>query len=157
VSDRPRNGDEPWRELPRGLSVAALPEGVMAFGHQMVRAIGPAGEQHELVQQIEREAVKHKASRVFLSKCYFRVLPQTYGGGVLGGKMLLEQHYCYATFTDIAVPVHVERRKDAIGEYEERWMIEPPAETIPYRVLDDSWNDDYSARTIRRWQVISRS
>jgi len=44
-----------------------------------------------------------------------------------------------------------ERRKDLFGEYEERWMVEPPAEGVLYRVREQSWNEDYSVRTI--WRV----
>jgi hypothetical protein len=46
-------------------------------------------------------------------------------------------------------PALVELRADALGEYEERWMIAPPPEGTPYRVVDDSWSEDYSVRTIR--------
>lgn len=47
-------------------------------------------------------------------------------------------------------PKLTERRKDAFGEYEERWMVKPPAKGVPYRVLEDSWNKSFSVRTIRR-------
>jgi hypothetical protein len=46
----------------------------------------------------------------------------------------------------------IERRTDAFGEYEERWMVEPPAEGAQYRVTDERWSDDYSVRTIRAWE-----
>jgi hypothetical protein len=39
---------------------------------------------------------------------------------------------------------HIERRKDAFGAYEERWMIEPPPKGMSYRVVEDSWSKDYS-------------
>jgi hypothetical protein len=48
-------------------------------------------------------------------------------------------------------PVHVQRRQDSMGEYEERWMVKPPPEGTPYRVSDDSWNEDFSVRTI--WSI----
>lgn len=51
-------------------------------------------------------------------------------------------------------PVHTERRQDAIGEYEEQWMVKPPPEDTPYRVLDDSWSEDYSVRTIRHIALL---
>lgn len=50
------------------------------------------------------------------------------------------------------MPVHVERRTDAFGEYEERWMVEPPPEGTLYRVIEESWSEDYSVRTVRRWE-----
>lgn len=48
----------------------------------------------------------------------------------------------------------VERREDEIGEYEERWAVKPPPRGVPYRVLDDSWDEDFSVRTIRQFALI---
>ena len=51
-------------------------------------------------------------------------------------------------------PLLVEHRKDAFGEYEERWMVAPPPEDATYRVLDDGWDDDFTVRTIRRFELL---
>jgi hypothetical protein len=50
-----------------------------------------------------------------------------------------------------------ERRKDPFGEYEERWMVEPPAEGVSYRVLEESWSGDYTVRTIWRFALSEES
>jgi hypothetical protein len=96
--DKPRQGDEPWTELPKSITVAALPENVMARmpGNHRIKVVGPAKDQRALVKRIEREAIGF--SKVFLSKCCFRQLPQTLGQPDDSAQLLLEQHYCYAAF-----------------------------------------------------------
>lgn len=49
-------------------------------------------------------------------------------------------------------PVLVETMEDAFGKYQERWMVEPPPSGAPYAVTREEWNEDYSVRTIWRWE-----
>jgi hypothetical protein len=98
VATKPRCGDEPWTELPWALRVSALPDGlalhVGVVEANLVCALG-AENQHALIAEIEREATERKASKVYLSKCFYRLLPQTYGGVK---NLWLERTYCYAVF-----------------------------------------------------------
>jgi hypothetical protein len=45
------------------------------------------------------------------------------------------------------------RYADTYAEYTERWVCDPPAEGVSYRVLDEEWNDDVTTRTIYRIEL----
>lgn len=49
----------------------------------------------------------------------------------------------------------VEMTTDAFGSWETRWECEPPAEHVPFWVEYQTWNDDYSVRTIHRFTTLS--
>jgi hypothetical protein len=51
-------------------------------------------------------------------------------------------------------PVLIERCSDAFGEYETRWMVEPPAKDVAFRVLEDTWHGDFDVRTIWRYELV---
>jgi hypothetical protein len=88
--------EEPWTQLPWAVAVAALPDGAMRIGDIDVKAISSGNGQAGVIHEIERERSEAKAAKVFLSKCFYRLLPQTYGA--VTGRQFLEQHYCYAAF-----------------------------------------------------------
>lgn len=90
-----RWGDEPWTERPFGLAIAALPEvNSMEIGGHRIRAYGSWDGQHGLIGVLEHEARKRKAYKMFVSKCYFRLLECRRADE----RTLREQHYCYAVF-----------------------------------------------------------
>lgn len=37
--------------------------------------------------------------------------------------------------------------------YVQRWEVEPPAEGVAFRVLDDEWSKDGTVRTIREFEI----
>jgi hypothetical protein len=39
------------------------------------------------------------------------------------------------------------------GEYTQRWMTDPPPVGVGFRVLRQSWNEDFTVRTIHEVRV----
>ena len=52
-------------------------------------------------------------------------------------------------------PLLVEDRTDDIGRYTEIWLCEPLRVGISYRVIEDSWNEDFAERTIHKVELLS--
>ena len=52
-------------------------------------------------------------------------------------------------------PILVEQRNGSFGEYTEIWLAEPPHIGVNYRVIEQSWNDDFTQRTIRKVEIVT--
>jgi hypothetical protein len=86
--------------IPWGVGVGALPHFGMRWLHttvdiHKVDVCMSCWGQHGLVREIEKRATGSGAHKVYLSKCFYRSLRQTYG---FDGILVREQHYCYAVF-----------------------------------------------------------
>ena len=56
----------------------------------------------------------------------------------------------------MTAPVFIETTADFfsgwMGDYETRWMTEPPDKDASFRVIEEEWTEDYSVRTVYRWE-----
>jgi hypothetical protein len=55
--------------------------------------------------------------------------------------------------TEPDIPILIEQSTDDLGTYTTRWMTEPPALGVGFRVLRESWDDDTNECTIYEIRV----
>lgn len=55
----------------------------------------------------------------------------------------------------MTAPFLIEEKFAATGMgFTQRWMIEPPASNVPYRVVRDAWDEDFNVRTIYEIELV---
>ena len=52
---------------------------------------------------------------------------------------------------DVVTLVLIERTSDSFGDYETRWMCEPPPFGMPVTITRQEWSDDYTVRVVHAW------
>jgi hypothetical protein len=93
-TDLTRDGDE-WQSLPKGVPVAALPDGLTVMGAAVETILGTDGNQADLVSKIQGCLYAHERAPIrllALSKPHRRMLREA------SAQLSIQQHYCYAAF-----------------------------------------------------------